>query len=970
MPVSAGEQGFFLLGMVAVFLVAVVDVLLSSHASVVELTVAGPVIAALGASPAQTRTVAVAAFLVSIPLGFVGDNFASTDHLIGVMVVGLVGVMAVVLAALRVRRERDASRLAVQYGLARVLADAESLEASAPQLLATIGEPLGWDVGHLFEVREAGRLLPVGIWTAPGVDVPDFEAATRDFVVERGQGLPGQVWQSGQPAFLEDVIVQEDFLRADAARRSNLRGGMAFPIGTGGENVAVVEFFSRDPRPNDPAMLEVTAALGTLIGEFIEGLRTAEAVRQSEARKSALLSSALDGVIVIDHEGMVVEFNPAAELLFGHSADDALGSELAELVMPPALKERHRRALRRTVETGEASLLGRRIEMTGMRADGSEFPVELAINRIAGSDPPMFTGTVRDIAKRRRAEREREELLRLEQVARHDASEARDQLEAILSGVADAVTAQAADGRLLFVNEAAVELLGFDSREALLAAPLSAILDRFDILDESGQPFPVERLPGRRALSAGERSEVVVRFRVRATGEERWSAVKATPILDSADRVNMAINVIEDITTHKRAERAQHFLSESTAVLSSSLDMSEALADVAALAVPEVADWLAVDLVTDTGLERMAAAHADPQRLERARSLYRASPPDRGVQAGVRHVLATGRSELYSDLPTALARAASDGAGDLALARELGMRSAIVVPMTARGRTLGTLSLATDKAGRRLDENDLELAEELARRCATALDNARLFSERAYIARTLQESLLPAELPHIPGIEAAARFRPTGEGNEVGGDFYDLFQSGERGWTIVMGDVCGKGPDAAAVTALARYTLRAAAMHQRLPSSSLRLLNEALLRQRDDRRFCTVAYAYLETTEDGARVGFASGGHPLPLLVRTDGSVHKVGAPGTLLGVLPDPRFEDRSLSLGAGDALILYTDGVIESRGGDGILDEERLAELLGACAGAGADAIADKVEKAALAASDDSPRDDIAVLVLRVAS
>ena len=142
-----------------------------------------------------------------------------------------------------------------------------------------------------------------------------------------------------------------------------------------------------------------------------------------------------------------------------------------------------------------------------------------------------------------------------------------------------------------------------------------------------------------------------------------------------------------------------------------------------------------------------------------------------------------------------------------------------------------------------------------------------------------------------------------------------------------MGDVCGKGPDAAAVTALARYTLRAAAMRERLPSRSLGLLNEALLRQRDDRRFCTVAYAYLEPLAEGARVGFASGGHPLPLLLRADGTVEAVGEPGTLLGVVPDPNFEDRSLSLGPGDALVFYTDGVIEGRGGQPPLDEEGLA-------------------------------------------
>ncbi len=221
-------------------------------------------------------------------------------------------------------------------------------------------------------------------------------------------------------------------------------------------------------------------------------------------------------------------------------------------------------------------------------------------------------------------------------------------------------------------------------------------------------------------------------------------------------------------------------------------------------------------------------------------------PPDPRSQTGVPAVLRSGSSELYPEIPDELLRSATQDEDQYRLIQQIGMRSAMIVPLVTRGQSVGALTFVSGPSGRRFDEQDLKLAEELARRCATAIDNARLFTERAYIARTLQRSLLPAELPEIPGIEAAARFRPIGEGNEVGGDFYDLFESGDRGWTVVMGDVCGKGPDAAAVTALARYTLRAAAMRERLPSRSLRLLNEALLRQRDDRRFCTVAYAYLE----------------------------------------------------------------------------------------------------------------------------
>ena len=962
-------RGVFLLSLVAVCAVAALDIAVGDRAVLVELLLIGPVVAAFGATPGQTGIVALLALVLAIPLGLAGDAFGSVDHLAGLAAVGLVGGLAVGIARLRFDRERDVARLLVQYGVARVLAEADSLEEAGPDLLEAIGGPLDWDVGCLWAAQGRSAIRPIASWAAPGAAAPEFEEATQNLVMAPGYGLPGDVWESGRPAWFTNVLESDQFTRVESASKAGLRGALAFPIRAAGECVAVIELFARDVREPDPDLLVLTDALGSLIGEFVEGVAAAQAVRRSDARKTAVLASSLDGVITIDHAGVIVEFNPAAERIFGRTAEEAVGAELAELAIPPSLRERHRAALARYVATGEATLLGQRIELHAMRADGSEFPVELAIDLIAGTEPPMFTGTVRDITHRRRSEEEREELLRLEQLARLDAIEARDQLQAILSGVADAVTAQAPDGRLLFANDAALRLLGFETIEELMSSPPEWMLDRFEVLDEGGEPLPLERLPGRRALAGGGGGEEVVRFRMRATGEERWSAVKATPIHNEDGYVTMAINVIEDITVHKRAERSQRFLSDSSALLGASLDPAEVLGQVATLAVPEVADWVAVHMSSDAGIELVALAHRDPERLRKAEELDREFPTPRDAPRGVANVLRTGQSELYPDVPQ-IEPLTEDERTRAEHVRAFGMRSALVVPMTARGRTLGTLTLATDRSGRRFDHHDQELAEELARRCATAVDNARLFSERAYIARTLQQSLLPAELPEIPGIEAAARFRPTGEGNEVGGDFYDLFESSRRGWTVVMGDVCGKGPDAAAVTALARYTLRAAAMRERLPSRSLRLLNEALLRQRDDRRFCTVAYAYLEPLKKGARVGFASGGHPLPLLLRADGTVDVVGEPGTLLGVVPDPNFEDRSLALAPGDALVFYTDGVIEGRGTHGTLDEAGLAELVATCVGAGADAIAACVEDAAVAAQDGRPRDDIAVLVLRVAA
>jgi serine phosphatase RsbU (regulator of sigma subunit) len=332
-------------------------------------------------------------------------------------------------------------------------------------------------------------------------------------------------------------------------------------------------------------------------------------------------------------------------------------------------------------------------------------------------------------------------------------------------------------------------------------------------------------------------------------------------------------------------------------------------------------------------------------------------------------VLRSGQSELYPEIPDELLEEAAQDEEHLALLREFGLRSAMVVPMVSREGTIGGVTFVSGPSGRRFDEHDLHLAEELARRCAAALENARLFGERDYIAQTLQESLLPAELPRIPGLEAAARFRPAGEGHEVGGDFYDLFQTREHGWSLVVGDVCGKGPDAAAITALARYTLRAAAMRERVPSRILAVLNEALLRQRNDRRFCTVAYAQIDVRPGGVRIGSTSAGHPLPLLLRADGRLERLGETGTLLGVVDDPDLRDSGETLGPGDAVVFYTDGVTEARDGGAPFGEERLAELVAGCVGHDAEAIAARIEAAALEAQGGTTRDDIAVVTLRVA-
>jgi serine phosphatase RsbU (regulator of sigma subunit) len=237
-----------------------------------------------------------------------------------------------------------------------------------------------------------------------------------------------------------------------------------------------------------------------------------------------------------------------------------------------------------------------------------------------------------------------------------------------------------------------------------------------------------------------------------------------------------------------------------------------------------------------------------------------------------------------------------------------------------------------------------------------------------HIAHTLQSSLLPAALPSISGIETAARFRPAQRGLEVGGDFYDLFETGGGAWAIVVGDVCGKGPEAAAVTALARYTLRAAATHERSPSRILALLSEALVTQGPDADFCTAAFARIENDGAGARLTMSAGGHPLPLLLHADGRVEPVGRPGLMLGLQADPGLRDYTLELRPGDALLLYTDGLTDAYAPDRILEADDVASMLASCAGRSAAEIADHVQHAALDDGSKQPRDDVALVVVRL--
>jgi PAS domain S-box-containing protein len=434
-----------------------------------------------------------------------------------------------------------------------------------------------------------------------------------------------------------------------------------------------------------------------------------------------------------------------------------------------------------------------------------------------------------------------------------------------------------------------------------------------------------------------------------------------------------------DVTERQRLLEAERdariradFLAHAGALLDESLDYEETLRAVAEIAIPEVADWCGVSILDETGLlQQVAAAHVDPEQRRLGEELNRRFPPDRESPGGAVEVARSGRTQFVREITEEMIVAAIPDPDQLELVQRLGLRSVIIAPLQARGRAFGTLTLANAQSGRLFEDADVQLAEELARRAGIAIDNARLYTERTRIAHTLQVKLLPERLPDIPGALLAARYRAAGELNEVGGDFYDVFPRSPDEWAMVVGDVSGKGAEAAAITALARYTLRAGALDDDHPGKALRRLNTAMLTHEDSTQFATAVLAYVSAVDgDHIMVRLSLAGHPPAMIARRNGSVEAIGAFGTMLGLRPDPACHDTEVTLGRGDVLLLYTDGVTESGPRTDPFGEDGLVALLSSLAGREPQDVVDAVEQAVVDAQEGQPRDDVALLALALRS
>jgi PAS domain S-box-containing protein len=365
---------------------------------------------------------------------------------------------------------RDLGR--VEHAVALIVAETERPVEVYDATLKAIGEALDWRLGAVWEVDpQDGCLRCVRTWHA-AEQLSELEALSVALTLAPGEGLPGRVLASGEPAWIVDAPRDANFPRAEAARRSGLHAGFGFPLRSPRGVVGVMEFFAGELHEPDEPLLATMGTLGSQIGQFVAGRRAAEAVQARESRLRAMLEAALDAVVTMDADGRVVGWNHAAEAIFGYTASEADGCEMAELIVPPHLREAHRRGLARFLRTGHGVVLDRRLELTGMRRDGSEFPVELTITRIALPGEPTFTGYLRDITDRMTADRElRASRARLVEVA--DAERKRIQRN-LHDGAQQRITSVLLClGRLRAQADEPVELLDFAIDE--LAASLDEI---------------------------------------------------------------------------------------------------------------------------------------------------------------------------------------------------------------------------------------------------------------------------------------------------------------------------------------------------------------------------------------------------------------------------------------------------------------------------------------------------------------
>ncbi len=709
-------------------------------------------------------------------------------------------------------------------------------------------------------------------------------------------------------------------------------------------------------------------------------------------------------VVQIDRTGAINAWNEDAEELFGYAPDQVIGKPLTDLAAWPHTPGT-------STGVAEALQLSRWEGSYGIRdAGGRVTPVyasHLRVRDTAG-EPSTVCLLVRD--------HERAVLQTPIRVPTGDSSgsgeggQATDPFEVFIGSPAP----DDLDGLLQRTVERARDMLDGDSAFLLLATDDETELE---VRASTGLPsarqrfarVPVEAGPGRYGSArmpavhddlaavpgavpllsgTGMRSVVTVPLKVegRLTGSlgvaaeaaSRYSNEEALRLQFAADRIALAVESARLGELERLRRGSLSFLVEASDLLAGTLDRDQTLALMAQMTIPTLATWCAVYTIADQASDPYLSyvLHEDEDLIDGLKALLsKIAPPEPIPTPGARVWTAPAEAAHRAALRTSMRSlglgepaTVSSGIGTtLATASAVGGET-VVLPLVARNRVIGMLTLGkpTDEHFR---QEILELAEDLSRRAALALDNARLYSERVAISQSLQRSLLPPELPDIEGVEVEVIYRAAGEGNEVGGDFYDLFPIRDGAYGFAIGDVCGTGPEAAAVTGLARHALRLLAREGYGGPAVLERLNSAIIDEGARSRFLTLLYGELWPQEDGSAVlKVVCAGHPLPLRLRQDGTVEPAAEPQPLLGVMEDLELYEQTVTLDPGDVLLCVTDGVTERREGTRMLGDDGLTEVLTTCTGLTAGAVAARVMRAVERFASDAPSDDMAILAMRV--
>jgi PAS domain S-box-containing protein len=704
-------------------------------------------------------------------------------------------------------------------------------------------------------------------------------------------------------------------------------------------------------------------------------------VKRSESERTAasvldsievLLDALPRAVLITDGDGTIVTWNASAEVLHRRRPEELSGRSLLEVSLASLGDEQGRRLLEQTRDgatwTGEVDVV---------RPDGTTATAQLFLGPLRDGDGEVV-GLITSA----------EDVTETERLAQR-ATSLQDHLALALSA-----------GRLgTWRWDAATGVTVWDAgMERLFGLEPGTFDGSYEgwvsLLHPEDREAALEVL--RRAMATQQPYEVEHRV-VWPDGTVHWLQGRGLVVADARGRATGTIGCTVDITAQKQleveterrtrdAERAAarerlererlEFLGRLNDATLGANDHLTLMRKVTEAAVPRLGDWCTIHFCPNPGTPpEVEIAHSDPIRVQWARDLQQRFPYDPGARNGVPAVIRSGKLEFIPDIEAvvdALLEEAVEAASRdelRVILDELHLTSMITAPLRTKSGVVGAMQFVSAESRRRYDEADVALAVATAGRVAEALATTWLMEQHREIASTLQTALLPPRLPEIDGISLAVRYWPAGAVTIVGGDFYDVFPLGDERWAIVIGDVCGSGPNAAAVTAIARHTMRAAAMHGAAGADALDWTNLALHAGNRD-LFCTAVFSTVEREPGGWRFTSTAAGHPLPLLVREDGEVSTVGQLGSLLGVLPKLELGTASVELRTGDTLVLYTDGVTDVPPPDD-LDAGTLALMVRRAAdgAASAEVVADRLGRSLHELLPVARRnDDVAIVVARV--